>query len=71
MLEIVARALTKVRPTHRQVLTLRIVWNLSSEEIAKREGIPVATVRTRLRRGREDLRRHLRPLLRDLGRDQP
>ncbi|MFP8879106.1 MAG: sigma-70 family RNA polymerase sigma factor [Myxococcota bacterium] len=68
MIEAVSRALLKVAPKYRQVLTLRIVWNLSNGEIAQREGIPVATARTQLRRGREELRKHLAPMLRDLGR---
>lgn len=68
MMESVARALLKVAPKYRQVLTLRIVRNLSNGEIAQREGIPVATVRTQLRRGREELRKHLAPMLHDLGR---
>lgn len=68
MLEAVAKALLHVRPRYRQVLTLRIVWNLSNVEIAEQEALPVATVRTQVRRGREELRKHLAPLLRDLGR---
>ena len=68
MIATVSQALLKVAPKYRQVLTLRIVWNLSNGEIAQREGIPVATARTQLRRGREELRKHLAPMLRDLGR---
>jgi RNA polymerase sigma-70 factor (ECF subfamily) len=68
MLETVSLALLELAPIYRQVLTLRIVWNLTNGEIAERLEIPAATVRTRLRRGREELRKHLAPLLRDLGR---
>lgn len=68
MIECVSRALLQVPPKYRQILTLRIVWNLSNGEIAQREGIPVATARTQLRRGREELRKHLAPMLHDLGR---
>jgi len=48
------------------VLVLRIVWGLTNAEIAEREGIPLATVGTWLRRGRADLHRALRPLLREM-----
>ena len=68
MLESISQALLKVGPRYRQILTLRIVWNLTNGEIAEREEIPVATARTRIRRGREELRKHLAPMLRDLGR---
>lgn len=65
----VARALLSVKPQHRRALTLRIVWDLSNSEIAEREGVPLATVGTWLRRGREELRQGLGPLLRDLDRE--
>ncbi|MCG8588665.1 MAG: sigma-70 family RNA polymerase sigma factor [Proteobacteria bacterium] len=63
----VARALLQVKPQHRRVLTLRIVHGLSNTEIAEREAIPLATVGTWLRRGREELQRGLRPVLDELG----
>ena len=65
-LSAVAKALLRVKPQHRRVLVLRINHGLSNTEIARREGIPLATVGTRLRRGREELREMLQPLLRDL-----
>ena len=40
MIESVSRALLKVAPKYRQVLTLRIVWNLSNGEIAQRVLLP-------------------------------
>ncbi len=55
----VARALLDVNPRHRRALVLRIVWGLSNTEIAEREGVPLATVGTWLRRGRQELRRAL------------
>jgi RNA polymerase sigma-70 factor (ECF subfamily) len=67
----VSRALLCVKPQHRRALTLRIVWDLSNTEIAEREGVPLATVGTWLRRGREELRQGLGPLLRDLDRGSP
>jgi RNA polymerase sigma-70 factor (ECF subfamily) len=59
----VAKALLKVKPQHRRVLVLRVNHGLSNTEIAEREGVPLATVGTWLRRGREELRETLRPLL--------
>lgn len=67
----VARALVSVKPQHRRALTLRIVQDMSNSEIAASEGVPIATVGTWLRRGREELRQSLGPLLRDLEREQP
>jgi RNA polymerase sigma-70 factor (ECF subfamily) len=62
----VAKALLQVKPQHRRVLVLRVNHGLSNTEIAEREGIPLATVGTWLRRGREELRETLRPLLREM-----
>lgn len=66
----VAQALLHVKPQHRRVLTLRILHGLTNTEIAEREGLPLATVGTWLRRGREELRRGMRPLLRDMDRSE-
>jgi RNA polymerase sigma-70 factor (ECF subfamily) len=66
VLATVAKALLQLRPQHRRVLVLRINHGLSNTEIAEREGIPLATVGTWLRRGREELREMLRPLLREM-----
>jgi RNA polymerase sigma-70 factor, ECF subfamily len=63
----VAKALLQVKPQHRRALVLRIVWDLSNTQIAEREGVPLATVGTWLRRGREELRAALGPVLGDLG----
>ena len=65
----VARALLAVKPQHRRALVLRIVWDLSNTEIAEREGVPLATIGTWLRRGREELREALGPMLGDLRRE--
>jgi RNA polymerase sigma-70 factor (ECF subfamily) len=66
VLAAVAKALLQVKPQHRRVLVLRINHGFSNTEIAEREGIPLATVGTWLRRGREELRELLRPLLREM-----
>ena len=64
----VAKALLVVKPQHRRILTLRIMHGLSNTEIAEREGLPLATVGTWLRRGREELQRGLRPMMKELRR---
>lgn len=63
LLGAVARGLLRVKPQHRQALALRIVWDLPNHEIAERLGVPMATVGTWLRRGREELREALGPVL--------
>jgi RNA polymerase sigma-70 factor (ECF subfamily) len=68
VLAAVARALVRVKPQHRRVLVLRIHHGLSNKEIAEQEGLPMATVGTWLRRGREELRQELGPLLQEIGR---
>jgi RNA polymerase sigma-70 factor (ECF subfamily) len=64
----IAKALLHVRPQHRRVLVLRIVYGLSNTEIAEREGLPLATVGTWLRRGRRELQHGMRPVLEEMGR---
>jgi len=66
VLAAVAKALLRVKPQHRRVLVSRIKHGLSNAEIAERDGIPLATVGTWLRRGREELRKMLQPLLREM-----
>ncbi len=68
ILAVVAKALLQVKHQHRRALVLRIHHGLSNVEIAEREGVPPATVGTWLRRGREELRHALEPMLRDMGR---
>ncbi len=71
ILAAVAKALLEVKPQHRRALVLRIHHGLTNVEIAERELVPPATVGTWLRRGREELREALGPLLRDVGRSEP
>lgn len=70
ILAAVARALLQVKPQHRRALVLRIHHGFTNVEIADREQVPPATVGTWLRRGREELRLALRPLLGDVGRSR-
>ena len=67
MMAAVAKALLRVKPQHRRVLTLRVIHGLTNSEIAEREDLPLATVGTWLRRGRIELQRSLRPLLKEMG----
>lgn len=66
VLGVVARALLLVKPRHREVLVLRIVLDLSNTDISERLGVPLATVSTWLRRGRQELRLALGPLAESL-----
>jgi RNA polymerase sigma-70 factor (ECF subfamily) len=57
----VRSALSRLDPERRMILLLREVEELSYEEIAEITDVPVGTVRSRLARAREDLRRELSP----------
>lgn len=57
--ELVRSAIERLEPTRRWTLLLREVEELSYEEIAAVTGVPVGTVRSRLARAREDMRRLL------------
>ena len=57
----VRMALTHLDPERRMTLLLREVEELSYEEIGEITGVPVGTVRSRLARAREALRRELSP----------
>jgi RNA polymerase sigma-70 factor (ECF subfamily) len=54
-------ALSCLKPEFRQVLLCYSTDDLSYEEIAELLALPVGTVRSRLHRGREELKRLLRP----------
>jgi RNA polymerase sigma-70 factor (ECF subfamily) len=56
---LVRKAVAKLRPDRRLVLLLREVEERSYEEIAEVTAVPIGTVRSRLARAREDLRRLL------------
>lgn len=56
---LVRAAVTRLEPGRRLTLLLREVEELSYEEIASMTGVPVGTVRSRLARARDDLRRLL------------
>lgn len=57
--EAVAAALCRVQSVYRQVLVLRHIEDLPYDQIAEILDIPLGTVKTRLFRGREQLRQFL------------
>ena len=60
---LVRRALESLTEEYRAVLVLKEMEDLSYEEIAGIVNCPVGTVRSRIHRGREELRQRLRRLL--------
>jgi RNA polymerase sigma factor (sigma-70 family) len=60
-LDLVADAIGRLRPAHREVLALACVHELSSQEISAVLRVPVGTVKSRLRLAREALGRLLQP----------
>ncbi len=52
-------AFAQLKPEHQAVLTLRVVQDLSYEEMAKTLGVPVGTVMSRLSRARTELKARL------------
>jgi RNA polymerase sigma-70 factor (ECF subfamily) len=55
----VAAAMSGLPPVFRETLTLRFEEDMKLEEIAETTAVPLATVKSRLRRGLEALRRSL------------
>jgi len=56
---LIEEALAKVSPSFRAALVLREIEDLSYDEIAEILGISLGTVKSRILRGREALRKHL------------
>lgn len=56
----VTQALSGLPPLYRETLSLRFEEDMKLEEIAATTGAPLATVKSRLRRGLEALRRSIR-----------
>ena len=52
-------ALDRLRPEHREVLSLRFIEDMSYEQIAAVVGCPLGTVRSRLHHAKEALQREL------------
>jgi RNA polymerase sigma-70 factor (ECF subfamily) len=58
----IMRALAEIKPEYRITLVLREIEELSYEEIAETLGISIGTVKSRIARGREELRRRVKDL---------
>ena len=61
--EMLEEAFKRIGPSYRSALVLREVEELSYEEIAEVLEISVGTVKSRIMRGRESLRKHLTSLI--------
>jgi RNA polymerase sigma-70 factor (ECF subfamily) len=63
--EIIQKALLKVRDSYREAVILRDVQELSYEEIAEIMKIEVGTVKSRINRGRAELKKYLKDIYND------
>ncbi|HJZ66832.1 MAG TPA: sigma-70 family RNA polymerase sigma factor [Blastocatellia bacterium] len=59
----IMRALDEIKPEYRIALVLREIEELSYEEIAQTLSISIGTVKSRIARGREELRRRVKGVL--------
>ena len=64
--EIVSRMLAQVTPKSREVLTLRYLADCSEAEIAEALSLSPTTVKSRLHAGREQAKRELLPVVKEL-----
>ena len=64
---IVSKAVKKISPEMREVVTMRFVHGLDNQEIAHRLRIPEGTVKSRTNRGRAQLATLLNPMRTALG----
>lgn len=65
----VEACMEKLEPCHRRILTMRTVLDRSYEEIASELGVNVGTVKSRIARARERLRRRLAEECPEFARD--
>jgi RNA polymerase sigma-70 factor (ECF subfamily) len=63
----VARAVSALPPLQREAVVLAEFEEMSLDEIARATGVELPAVKSRLQRGRENLRRMLAPLLESKG----
>jgi len=68
-LDAVEASMEKLEPSHRRILTMRSVLDQSYEEIATALGINVGTVKSRIARARERLRKRLADECPDFARE--
>jgi RNA polymerase sigma-70 factor (ECF subfamily) len=59
MKEWLLKAVDQLEPTYREVYVLREIEEMSGEEVAKRLGLSLAAMKTRLHRARESVREFL------------
>lgn len=64
---LVHESMKMVRPSYLKVMKLRLIEDLSVEEIGSRLGIPVNTVKVHLYRGRQAMKEYLEPRLAKLA----
>ena len=57
--ETVQKAIQKLPEKYRSVIVLKYIEDLSLQEISEIHDLPIGTVKTRIHRGREALRKHL------------
>jgi RNA polymerase sigma-70 factor (ECF subfamily) len=71
--EALRRVIAKLPPEQAEALTLRIALEYSMTEVAMIVGVPLNTIKTRMRLGKEALRRHIErePVLRAVFGGQP
>ena len=63
LIEVVREALETLDPEHRQLVILRDVEDLAYEEIAEVTGLNIGTVKSRIHRGRSQLREKVERLM--------
>lgn len=67
--ELISTCMEKLDARHREILTMRNILNLPYEEISQALGINVGTVKSRIARARENLRKMLIELAPEFGTD--
>jgi len=67
--ELISSCMEKLDSRHREILTMRNILNLPYEEISRALGINVGTVKSRIARARENLRKLLAELAPEFGAD--
>jgi RNA polymerase sigma-70 factor, ECF subfamily len=65
--ELISTCMEKLDSRHREILTMRNILNLPYEEISRALGINVGTVKSRIARARENLRKLLAELAPEFG----
>lgn len=66
--DLIAKCLAQLDASHREILTMRTMLNLSYDEISSSLGISVGTVKSRIARARENLRERLLQMAPEFGR---